>query len=193
MDEQRLSELFGDAVGDAPPASFGRAEVVAASRRATARRRAALVGGTLISVAVLAVGVQLVQREDGQQPAAAGTLRTLDAPRCGPVDRHLVANLTAVLERHGSAASGPAGEVPASCPSGSRAAAVPVAGGTLYVVLAGQPQPVAVAAPDGVRGYALTLNGGQGLTVISIPSAPGQATPLATEVPDLARELAAVL
>lgn len=57
MDEQRLGELFRNAVGEVPPASFGPDEVVAASRRVAVKRRTALVGGTLLGVVVLVGGL----------------------------------------------------------------------------------------------------------------------------------------
>jgi len=224
VDEQRLGELFRHAVGDAPPASFGCTEVVAASRRATARRRHALAGGTMLGAAVLTgglivsglVGAHPSEETPAAAPAApqiealdSGPLDTLGAPAastpvdtgllgCGPLDGALVAELTAVLSDRGAAVSGPASEIPGEgfpqpCPEGARTAAVPVAGGTLHVVLvrqADQPEPVQTASPDGRRGHAVVLDGGRELTVISIPGTPGQPAPLADDLPALATELA---
>jgi hypothetical protein len=208
VDEQRLGQVFRDAVETMPPASFGHEEVLAASRRATARRRGMLAGGTLLSVAVLAGGLVAggaALRNDTADNAVAApggqaesdALRTLDAPRCGPIDVELAADLTALLANRGSVASGPASEVPEPCPAGSQAAAVPVPGGVLYVLLVPQVEPkrVEAAAPDaatrdGARSYSVTLDGGRTLMVISMPGTPGQPAPLADEVPDLARELA---
>ncbi|HEY2764887.1 MAG TPA: hypothetical protein VGJ13_12885 [Pseudonocardiaceae bacterium] len=243
VNEQRLGELFHDAVGETPPASFGRDDVVAASRRATARRRNALTGGTLVGVAVLAAGLaaggQVLHgqapdaggRDAGRQDAAGavnpgnpGTLRTLIAPAhpqpptprsdsavsaqatCGPVDNQLVTEMTAVLAQHGNGVSGPAGQMPSPCPAGSRSAAVPVAGGTFFVLVfppastgssvargtpppAGSPVPVDPTKPDDWSEYALILHGGRVLVLISVPPGPGQAAPLADEVPELAQEL----
>jgi len=59
VDEQQLAELFRDAAGDGPPAAFGHADVVAASRRATARRRIAVGGGTALAITGL-VGSMVV-------------------------------------------------------------------------------------------------------------------------------------
>ena len=218
MDEQRLDQAFRDAVEAMPPASFGHEEVLAASRRATARRRGMLAGATLLGVAVLAGGLVAggaALRNDtagndtagndtaGNAVAAPGgqaesdALRTLDASRCGPVDAELAAELTALLASRGNAASGAASEVPEPCPAGSRAAAVPVPGGVLYVLLTPQVEPkrVEAAVPDiatrdGARSYSVTLDGGRTLTVISMPGMLGQPAPLAGEIPDLARELA---
>jgi hypothetical protein len=231
VDEQRLGQLFRDAVGDPPAASFGLAEVVAASRRATAVRRNAVLGGALLSVGALAGilvagglvgGDQLRDQSSSagqaapelaapaaephtlslppqeQQPAPRADSASAERGSCGPVDLELAGELTILLADRGTPASGPAGEVPRggtmqSCPAGSRAAAVPVPGGTLYVVLVPQADPVAavdIADPDGTRRYTVPLEGG-GLAVVSVPAIPGQPAPLAADVPLLARELAA--
>lgn len=57
MDEKKLTELFRDAVGEAPPASFGTGDVQRASRRATERRRTAIVSGSVLAVVLLGGGV----------------------------------------------------------------------------------------------------------------------------------------
>lgn len=200
MDEQRLGQAFRDAVEELPPATFEHHDVVAASRRATTRCRSMLAGATLLGVAVLAGGLVT----DGPELPTAGnaavapggresdpsTLSTLDAPRCGPIDAELVAGLKTLLANRGIAASGPAREVPERCPAGSRAAAVPVTGGVLYVLLV-EPGPVEIAGLDGA--HSVTLEDGRTLAVISLPGTPGQPAPLADQVPDLARELAAAL
>ncbi|MGH3898982.1 MAG: hypothetical protein ACRDTA_12185 [Pseudonocardiaceae bacterium] len=217
MDEQRLSQVFRDAVEEPPPASFGHHDVVAASRRATTQQRSMLAGGTLLGAAVLAgglvggglvggglVGGGLVADDQGMPSAGdaasapgretdPGTLSTLDVRRCGPIDAELVTDLKALLANRGSVASGPASEVPEQCPPGSRAAAVPVTGGVLSVLLV-EPGPVGLARPDdGARVYSVPWEGGRTLTVISTPGTPGQPAPLADEVPGLARDLAAAL
>ncbi|MGQ0777950.1 MAG: hypothetical protein ACT4NY_26665 [Pseudonocardiales bacterium] len=217
MDEQRLGALFRDAVGDPPPATFGAADVVAAARRATVRRRNALTAGTLLGVAVLAggltIGGHVVQGHGlpgnsstaGQQAdtAAGGPgPRTLGASpeaessaeseqtRCGPLDGELAAQLSAVLAARGVAIVGPPSEVPGPCSDGSRAAAVPVVGGTFYLLVAPPGWLPGAPRPDGARGHALTPDGSRELVVISIPVAPGQPAPLADQLPDLAQELA---
>ncbi|GGU69347.1 hypothetical protein [Lentzea flava] len=55
MDEQKLADLFRDAVHDAPPASFDASDVRTASRRATLRRRNSIAAGTTL-VVVLGFG-----------------------------------------------------------------------------------------------------------------------------------------
>lgn len=224
MDEKGLAELFREAVSDPPTASFGRDEVVAASHRATARRRGVLTGGTLLGVAMLTGGLLTSgvvggsQAHQGQAPpqtapdvAGPGMPHTLGTPpraetptpragagegkqaRCGPFDDALAAGVTTVLAERGDAVAGPAGQVPWSCPIGSRSAAVPVAGGTLYVVViprATQPERSDVVAPDGRYEHVLMLGGGRALVLVSMPATPGQQAPLGDDVPKLAEELA---
>ena len=224
MDEQRLGELFREAVGEPPPPSFGRAEVVAASRRATARRRGAVAGGTLLGVAVLTAGLLSSGVLGGGHPetSAAGRASPHADPRsaapelphtlgtapssgppaaragaaeagCAPRDDALVTEVTAVLAGHGIAVAGPVGEVPGPCPAGSRAAAIPVPGGTLYVLVVPRADPPArsdLVQPDGRREHALMLDRGRGLVLISTPAVEGRPAPLNEDVPQLAVELA---
>ena len=211
MDEQRLGELFREAVGEPPPPSFGRAEVVAASRRATARRRGAVAGGTLLGVALLTAGLLSSGVLGGAQPATSiadqasphsgarsappalpHTLGTGQAG-CAPRDDALVAAVTAVLAGRGLAVAGSAGEVPGPCPAGSRAAAVPVPGGRLYLLVvprANPPEQSELVQPDGRREHALLLDRGRVLVLISVPAVEGQPAPLSEDVPALAEELA---
>lgn len=224
MDEQQWSGLFREAVGEPPPASFGRDEVVAAARRGTVRRRGMAAAGTLLGLGVLAVGLLSSGVLDrtraevttaGQAPPGADTriaphpLGTAPGvatatPRAGvpgaagqascvPTDDELATQVRAVLAERGSEVAGSSGAVPGPCPAGSRAAAVPVPGGTLYVLVLPQVQPperVDVVWPDGRREHALMLEGGRGLLVISVPAVPGQPTALNDDVPDLAEQLA---
>lgn len=80
MDERQLAELFRDAADGGPPAGFGHADVVAASRRATARRRNAIAGGSVVAVAVLVGGIVIgggvlrdADRGGTEQAASAGS------------------------------------------------------------------------------------------------------------------------
>ncbi|MGH3937848.1 MAG: hypothetical protein ACRDTG_04310 [Pseudonocardiaceae bacterium] len=209
MDERRLGALFQDAVGDPPPSTFGLADVVAASRRATIRRRNALAAGTLLGVAVLAGGLTIGGHPQQDRSSTAGQQadatviepgpRTLGAPpiseeggqtRCGPLDGELAAHLNTVLVARGTVITGPPSQVPGPCSEGSRAAAVPVAGGTFYLLVAPPEWPLDLVRPDGARGHALTSDDGRKLVVISTPLLPGQQAPLADQLPDLAHELA---
>jgi hypothetical protein len=53
VDERQLAELFRDAADGGPAASFGHADVVAGSHRATLRRRRAIASGAALAMAVL--------------------------------------------------------------------------------------------------------------------------------------------
>ncbi|HEY0636385.1 MAG TPA: hypothetical protein VGD67_01950 [Pseudonocardiaceae bacterium] len=57
MDERQLAELFRDAADGGPTAGFGHSDVIAASRRATARRRMAMAGGSALGIMVLVGGI----------------------------------------------------------------------------------------------------------------------------------------
>lgn len=234
MDEQRLSELFRDAAGNAPPASFGRDEVVAGSRRATARFRTRIAGGSLLGVALLAGGGLAVGQLGSSTGGDGATVAAENAPppgdraaepengtpllapggdvpgppggglpgsgqdtdteaTCGPADMQLADELTAILSARSAAPAGPAGAVPLTCGPGTRAAAVPVPGGQLYVLLAPRvtsPVGTEIDGPGG-EGYRLPAASGGELTVFSVPPTPALPAPLAVEVPDIATELAA--
>jgi hypothetical protein len=81
-DEDRLAGLFRDAASDggAPPPGFGHGDVVATSRRITARRRSAVIGGALALFAVAGVGtvVALPRGESATVSAAAPAERAAD-------------------------------------------------------------------------------------------------------------------
>lgn len=208
MDEQRLSALFRDAAGQPPPASFDTDDVVGASRRAMARRRSAVAGGSLLGLAVLAGGVVIgdqvltptpdsppVASEAGPEagdralepevltpfadPPGAGTDSAPGSGGCGPADAELAAGLVAALD------AGPAVPFPDGCPRGFRAAGVVVPGGTVYALLG----PSAVP-PDGGPGAASAPVDGQVLSVVSVPTDPSGVPPRADEVDDIAEELA---
>jgi hypothetical protein len=92
MDEKRLTEALRAAVPDEsmPPASFDHADVVRASRRVTARRRAALAAGGLAVLAVVGVGVAVLPGSAGDSglpsaaPAAAPQAPPAAAPQAPP-------------------------------------------------------------------------------------------------------------
>lgn len=76
MDERQLAELFREAAADAPPAGFGHAEVVAASHRATARRRMAMAGGSALGIMVLVGSIVIGSgylRDTGSEAGSAAT------------------------------------------------------------------------------------------------------------------------
>lgn len=185
MDEQRLSELFRTAAGDPPPASFGTEDVVHASRRATARRRSALAGGSLLGIAVLAGGVLLggqAPRPVPEAPAAPATsgvspdgvtpfLAPPGAATTCPFDGRLAAELAAVLDGEGAAVP-----IPEPCRPGTRGAALPVAGGTVYVLLGPGP------TPSGQGIASVPADGGRLAVVAAPPSLVGDLDALAQAV-----------
>lgn len=220
MDEQRLGELFRDAVGEAPPASFGPTEVAAASRRATARFRMRMAGAAaVVAVALAGAGVlggQWLSGGDDQTSTAAGQAerpaeRMIEpAPEaapdagapanpnaapgtaCGPADEGLAAELTRVLTERQIPRPGPSQQVPEPCPSGTRSVAVALPGGRLYVLL--MPRATSpdgsIARPDGTIGFAAFTVRGAQLVLLSVPERPGQRGPAVEQVPELATELA---
>lgn len=82
MDEQRLAEALRGAATDAPPPSFGHADVVQASRRITARRRSALAGGAMAVLILAGVGVAAAQvgTPSGEATSAAAPAEAARAP-----------------------------------------------------------------------------------------------------------------
>ncbi|MQA10738.1 MAG: hypothetical protein GEU98_19725 [Pseudonocardiaceae bacterium] len=57
VDDRKVAELFRDAASDAPPPSFDVEDVLAASGRARARQRAAVLSGSALGIVVLVGGV----------------------------------------------------------------------------------------------------------------------------------------
>ena len=89
MDEQdrdaaepdgRLAGLFRDAAADAPPPAFDAGDVVAASRRITRRRRSAVAGAVLATLAVAGIGVTAAL-PGGSSPASVSAA---GAPAASP-------------------------------------------------------------------------------------------------------------
>lgn len=75
QDDDTIAALFRDAAADAPPAGFGHDQVLADSRRITARRRSALIGAAaaLVVVAGAAIGIGVVRTEQTADSAAMPT------------------------------------------------------------------------------------------------------------------------
>jgi hypothetical protein len=79
-DDDRLMELFTAAASDsrAPAPGFDHGDVVAASRRITARRRSVVIGGAIALFAVVGVGAAVAV------PGPAETASTAAAPAAAP-------------------------------------------------------------------------------------------------------------
>ena len=220
MDERRLAELFREAADDAPPSSFGAEDAAEASRRATARRRAQVAGGSLLGVGVLLAGLTVggVLAGSPEQPPARQPIEPPSplqvAPReavprgpadgvaepgagstasgCGLAAPEVAAALAAELPL---AAGRPPFPVPEQCPPGARGAGIGVADGHVtgsIFVLVGP----AGALPrdgeraDGARVARAVDDDGTAVLVISVPNASAEVAPFSGELADLARRLA---
>ena len=109
MDEQRLSELFKTAAGDAPPASFDVTDVTARSRRATVRSRSVLAGGSALAVVVVAIGLVFATGGFGHPAGGSGVAAGVASPNSsgrGPFS-HSLAGPDAVTPSHGFPTSSP--------------------------------------------------------------------------------------
>lgn len=110
---------------------------------------------------------------------------------CGPVDRELADALVGEFPvATGSPPSGPAVEVPDSCPPDARAAAIPVPGGYVQAVLApvrgDGPADMFVFRDDGSGGFSVLTPSGSVLVVLSVPTTPGAEAPFLEQVQPLA-------
>ncbi|SDP81808.1 hypothetical protein SAMN04487905_109227 [Actinopolyspora xinjiangensis] len=147
MREQELADLFRDAAGPAPEATFDAEDVARASRRVTARRRVGAAGGSLVALAVLVGGVgfgtgwlapESANRAEHTAPGISGRAGEPDprvgsqqpAPTalsvpgdrssgCGPPDPELATALSEQLPEVGEASVPVAAE---QCPEGTRTA-----------------------------------------------------------------------
>lgn len=173
VDDQRLSMLFRDAAGQPPPASFDRDDVLAASRRATAWRRSALVGGSLLGIAVLTGGVLLggqflVPRETSEAPTAAPAPPPPPPPQAGG----------RMLEPEPLSGMPPPG-MPPRDPAAGCGPADPALSAELTEVLAergaaptGLTVPLPKSCPPGARAAGVPVPGGT-LYVVLSPAATG--------------------
>lgn len=78
-DDDRIAALFSEAASDAPPPRFDHDRVVATSRRITARRRSAVLGGAMALLLVTGVGVAVGLPSSGRDAAS-----TAAAPAAAP-------------------------------------------------------------------------------------------------------------
>ncbi|MBW0124679.1 hypothetical protein [Pseudonocardia oceani] len=80
-DDDRIAALFSEAASDTPPPGFDHDRVVAASRRITARRRSAVLGGAMALLVVTGVGVAFGLPGSG---AGSGETTSAAAPVAAP-------------------------------------------------------------------------------------------------------------
>jgi hypothetical protein len=214
LDERELAELFRDAAQTIPPASFDVHDVQRAARRATARRRIAVAGTTLVAAALLAGGIGVGLGRFGGTPvpqAAVPNSPLTRAPSpsihdqhsgpilltpgpCGPPDPALA---SALAEQLPAAAGMPPVSARSGCPDGARNAAFQLrdgaSAGEVIVVLV----PADRAAPagesrgaDGARQVTSRTRSGQVLMVLSDPEAGSPDAPYASRLAAIAGELA---
>lgn len=189
-DDDRLAELFRTAASDAgaPSPGFDHGEVVAASRRITARRRTALTGALgVVAVIGISVAVVLPERSfdataaapavapDSAQRAEAGSPAAADqaaapAPPLGPgltpcADQQDPA-LRALVEQALPEVAGarPAATTDECRQAGERGVSVEVGGGVLTVRylapgVAATAPPGAAAAPTASGGTVIVSSG----------------------------------
>ncbi|WP_236790505.1 hypothetical protein [Amycolatopsis sp. GM8] len=214
MDEKDLETLFRAAPGDPPPPGFGLADVTAASARASARRRSAVLLSAVCAVLVLGgagiAGLSYFRSTEMStaQPVSAPERppnafpnptplqgsggNGKDGPRaegtsgCEKVDRELATALAGELPATGGTEPIP-GPV---CPTATRSAGFHVTdgdrNGVVSVTVFPAGMPVGVPATS-ASAQQLTASGGT-ILVLSTPDA-GSAPPLQT---DLARIAAAL-
>ena len=212
MDEKRLTELFQAAAAseadDGPSATFSHADVVAASRQQTHRRRQLAAGGVAFGlVALLGTGIGVAQLA-GQQTAAdtasapvlaeqqprrdaagPGADAAAGAPApattgCVTPDTELAAAVAQVLPPAAGARAQP---VPSPCTAGARAVQLAVTDGDrsdVVRVVLGQ-QSSGSLLPDGAASRTVATASGASLTVSALSGV------LADRLDALAQALAA--
>ncbi|HEX6342917.1 hypothetical protein [Umezawaea sp.] len=186
MDENKLAELFNDAVRNAPPASFDAGDVRAASHRAAVRRRSAVaLGSTLAAVLVFggaALGAGLfVDRssnsvtgavadagsgEAAEKPAAPYDLGSAQASvqRDGPLTQNVPESSSTQGAEPSGNVSPPADGTPSGCGTVDRELANALAGE--LSVAPDQASPAGLACPSGSRSAAFDVDGGRVLAVV---------------------------
>ncbi|MGM1058755.1 hypothetical protein [Saccharothrix sp. Mg75] len=196
MDEQKLSELFRDAAGDAPPASFDVGEVRAASARATARRRSAAALGSALAVVLVFGGVvvstDLFAKSTGDT-TAAGSAESAPSPDVTPFGEAEVPAVpkdaspdrsggmppksvpddpsTQGDEPLGTADRPTVGRTPGGCVEVDRELAVALAD-ELPVARGLQPSPAAANCPAGGRGAGYLVRDGGATGTVSVVVVP---------------------
>lgn len=209
MDERDLAELFRTAADDAPAATFWHSDVVAASRRATLRRRSALAGGSAFGVAVLLGGVLfgsgLVAGSGGDDAAAEADGASEIVPNVEEYDSGDTAAEPGTDESDGPDSRSQhedSGEAPAELPDGTGTKIIPwpgvgenepwdgcgAADAELADVLlaelpeAGDPVPVSEACPLDARAVAVPVLDGAAAGRLYVVLAPVAGSPASEPV-----------
>lgn len=224
IDDERLAALFREAAdpASAPPPSFDYHDVVAASRRITARRRAALASGAFVLLAGTAVvgvvGVNPVSHEPAggsavsaaepfsapEDASEAGPSHERDAvalrdvPGGGCIDQ-LEPTLTAAVQRALTEIAGAtAPAVQAGCgPGGAHQVTLHVndAGRSGLLIVSHLPPGGALQPPaaDSASAIAIRATASGGTVRVHVRSSDGGPAPFADHVDAIAEALAASL
>ncbi len=206
MDENKLAELFKDAVRDAPPPSFDAGDVRAASHRASVRQRSAIaVGSAMAAVLVfggVALGAGLFVNQSSnsatsaasgssesdvaaEQPAAPYELSTPDVSveRGGPLTQSVPGSSSMQGDEPSGNVSPPADGTPGGCGTVDRELANALAGE--LSVAPDQAVPAGLACPQGSKSASFDVDGGRvfavvvpGRQVLSTPEGAAQSSKL---------------
>lgn len=187
MDDRELETLFRAAPGDAPPAPFGTAEVLAASRRATARARMRI--ATACSVAVLALaggGIFAVMwpTAGDDESASVTSIEGTGQPRADSVRQESGNRARLSAPKQGDAAAALDARTP-GCERADRDLADALAG-ELPVVPRPADAAVSPLCSDSVRWAAYLVRDGEHRGTVSVTLAP-DGTDLRLDLPESSR------
>ncbi|GAA3008062.1 hypothetical protein [Actinokineospora diospyrosa] len=190
MDERKISELFNAAVGDVPPPSFERGDVLTQSARLT-RKRNSLIAGSALGFAVLvggiATGVALWSGPTGESgndsaalaPAsvAAGNTNRVPGEVSGDGPKLLESSSPLSPPKQGGATDGEAstraGGTPGGCGAADRELAAALAGELPSAVSRGEITYSPLSCPQGARSAAFEVTDGPRRGLVSIMVTPG--------------------
>jgi hypothetical protein len=194
MDENKLSELLKEAVGDTPPPSFTVTDVARESDRQRVRHRNGVLAGSAFGVAILAgataLGVALWtgpvtsgeaataadSASSGNGNAAPYELPSKEDNAAAPTERGGAENVPSETPKQGGypdGSGGPAGPAgtPRGCEQVDRELAAALAGElpAAAKVKVADAVPVSLSCPDGSAGAAFDLPDGR-ISVVIVPS-----------------------
>jgi len=180
-DDDRLAGLFREAASDggAPAPGFDHGDVVATSRRITARRRSAVIGGALALFVVAGVGtVAVLPRADTSTvSAAAPAQRAADAAAPPAPAAPEAAVGAAGCPGAGGGPGSPGSAVGGVGSPGGAGGGAGSPGGADAAAGGGVPAGAAGGAASGVGGTGACVNGGSGAGG-GAAAAPGVGAPL---------------
>jgi hypothetical protein len=190
VDENKLAELFNDAVRDAPPASFDVGSVRAGSHRATVRQRSAIALGSTMAAVVVFGGVALGIGGFGMSTTSAGVAisgsdKGAEQPAApyaqstpgSSVERGQQPDIQSFPEGSSTQGVGPSGNVsppadgtPGGCGTVDRELANALAGE--LPVASYLAAPAGVVCPDGSKSASFDVDGGRVYAIVVPPNGP---------------------